>query len=66
MAISPQGQYLSELGTTQMILGRYDEALQSFGRAFSLGLQSATAMLNLADCHSLLQNPEEARLWYLR
>ena len=66
VAVSPQAQFLSELGTTQMILGHYDEALQSFDRAFSLGLQSATAMLNLADCHSLLQNPEEARLWYSR
>lgn len=66
IAIAPDAQHLSNLGTSQLLLHRYDDALVSFNRAWALGSRLPGTMLNMADCHQLLGHDELAREWYTR
>lgn len=57
---------LSNLGVTQLLLGRYGEAAASFQRAATLSPKSSTAALNLADAEALQGRRTEAQAMYRR
>lgn len=57
---------LSNLGLTQLLLGRYDEAAASLRRAYDLAPKSSAAALNLADAEMLRGRRHEAEALYRR
>jgi tetratricopeptide (TPR) repeat protein len=57
---------LSNLGVTQLLLGRYGESAASLRRAVALSPKSASAVLNLADAEALQGRRSEAHALYLR
>jgi transcriptional regulator with AAA-type ATPase domain/tetratricopeptide (TPR) repeat protein len=57
---------LSNLGVTQLLLGRYGESAASLQRAAALAPKSASAVLNLADAEALQGRRAEAEALYRR
>ena len=64
--ISPGFNELSNLGTAQMLLGRYPQAAASFRQALGVVPTSPIALLNLADAELLQGNRNEAHKYYRR
>jgi eukaryotic-like serine/threonine-protein kinase len=64
VGVSPQPQYLSDLGAIQLLLGRARDALPVLERAVAAGSRTPSTLLNLADCHSLLGEGDAARHLY--
>lgn len=56
---------LSNLGLTQLLLGRYREAADSLRQAYRLAPKSAVSALNLADAEALQGRRAEAERLYL-
>ncbi|MEM8996756.1 MAG: tetratricopeptide repeat protein, partial [Acidobacteriota bacterium] len=65
-AQQPRLPVLSNLGLAQLLLGRFAEAAESFGRAADLAPEHAGLRLNLADATLLTGRAEEARRHYRR
>jgi len=55
---------LSNLGVTQLLLGRYGESAASLRRAAALAPKNASAVLNLADAEALQGRRTEAEALY--
>ncbi len=66
VAEAPEAQHLANLGTAQLLLHHFSDALVSFQRAFALGSKSPVTMLNMADCNQLSGEKASARTWYRR
>ncbi len=65
IALKPEGRALSNLATTQYLLGKYDEAAASFEKALQLLPQDFGLWINLGDaCRHSRRGPAEARAAY--
>lgn len=66
VAEAPRFGDLTNLGTAQLLLARYEEAEASFRRAAALAPNNPALLLNHADAVLLMGNEEEARDLYQR
>ncbi len=64
--LKPSRSYFSNLGLARFLLGRYDEARESYLRALAIHPGHLTVSLNLADTELALGHFEEARAQYRR
>ncbi len=63
---APRRSLLTNLGLAQYLLGRYDDAVDSYQQALELDAEHPIVLLNLADAETALGHADEAREIYQR